>query len=101
MQTPVKFKRNVWRDVAKCKWLYVMLAIPLVQYLLFRYAPLTGIQVAFKDYNIFKGMWDSPWAGFKYFRELFSSTQFWLALKNTVVLNLRLPHAHHSGHHAV
>ncbi|MDD6040042.1 MAG: ABC transporter permease subunit [Clostridia bacterium] len=88
MQTPVKFKRNVWRDVAKCKWLYVMLAIPLVQYFLFRYAPLTGIQVAFKDYNIFKGMWDSPWAGFKYFRELFSSTQFWLALKNTVVLNL-------------
>lgn len=88
MQTPVKFKRHVWRDVAKCKWLYVMLAIPLMQYILFRYAPLSGIQVAFKNYNIFKGMWESPWAGFKYFNELFSSTQFWLALKNTVVLNL-------------
>lgn len=88
MQTPVKFKRHVWRDVAKCKWLYVMMLIPLAQYFLFRYAPLSGIQVAFKDYNIFKGMWASPWAGFKYFGELFSSTKFWLALKNTVVLNL-------------
>ena len=88
MQTPVKFKRHVWRDVAKCKWLYVMLMIPLAQYFLFRYAPLSGIQVAFKNYNIFKGMWASPWAGFKYFNELFSSTKFWLALKNTVVLNL-------------
>lgn len=65
-----------------------MLAIPLAQYILFRYAPLTGIQVAFKKYNIFKGMWDSPWVGFQYFEEMFSSPQFWLALKNTVVLNL-------------
>ena len=45
MQTPVKYRRNLWRDIAKCKWLYVMLAIPLAQYILFRYAPLTGIQV--------------------------------------------------------
>ncbi len=88
MQTPVKYRRNIWRDIAKCKWLYVMLAIPLAQYILFRYAPLTGIQVAFKKYNIFKGMWDSPWVGFQYFEEMFSSPQFWLALKNTVVLNL-------------
>ena len=88
MQTPVRYKRNLWRDIAKCKWLYVMMASPLVQYFLFRYAPLSGIQVAFKDYNLFKGMWDSPWAGFKYFNEMFNSPQFWLALRNTVTLNL-------------
>ena len=88
MQTPVKFKRRVMRDVWKCKWLYVMLMIPLAQYILFRYAPLTGIQVAFKKYNIFKGMWASPWVGLQYFQEMFASNQFWSALKNTVVLNL-------------
>lgn len=65
-----------------------MLMVPLAQYILFRYAPLTGIQVAFKKYNIFKGMWASPWVGFQHFQEMFASTQFWLALKNTVVLNL-------------
>ncbi len=43
-----------------------MLAIPLAQYVLFRYAPLSGIQVVFKDYNLFKGVWESPWAGLKY-----------------------------------
>ena len=88
VQKTVRDKRNIWRDIAKCKWLYVMLAIPLAQYVLFRYAPLSGIQVAFKKYNLFKGMWASPWVGFQYFEEIFSSPQFWLALKNTVVLNL-------------
>jgi len=88
VQKTVRYKRNIWRDIAKCKWLYVMLAIPLAQYVLFRYAPLSGIQVAFKKYNLFKGMWASPWVGFQYFEEIFSSPQFWLALKNTVVLNL-------------
>lgn len=88
MQKELGIRRNVWKEVRKCKWLYVMLAIPLLQYLLFRYAPLTGIQVAFKNYNIFKGMWDSPWAGLKYFKEMFGNPSFWSALRNTVVLNL-------------
>lgn len=88
VQVPIKYRRHLLKDVWKCKWLYVMLILPLAQYVLFRYAPLTGIQVAFKNYNIFKGMWDSPWAGLQYFREMFASTQFWHALKNTVVLNL-------------
>lgn len=88
VQTPIKYRRNVWKEIWKCKWLYVMLILPLAQYVLFRYAPLTGIQVAFKKYNLFKGMWDSPWVGLQYFNEMFSSAQFWHALKNTVVLNL-------------
>lgn len=76
------------RGFRRYKYLYLMLAFPFAVYLVFRYAPLSGLQVAFKDYNIFKGMWQSPWAGFKYFNEVFSNTKFWLALKNTVLLNL-------------
>lgn len=76
------------RGFRRYKYLYLMLVFPFAVYLVFRYAPLSGLQVAFKDYNIFKGMWQSPWAGFKYFNEVFSSTKFWLALKNTVLLNL-------------
>lgn len=45
--------------------LYAMMVIPLAQYILFRYFPLWGIQVAFKDYNRFKGIAGSKWAGFK------------------------------------
>ncbi len=79
---------NLWKAVKQNKYLYLMLVIPLAQYFLFRYAPLTGIQVAFKDYNLFIGPSGSPWAGFTYFEELFASDQFWKALKNTVLLNL-------------
>ena len=76
------------RGFRRYKYLHLMLAFPFAVYLVFRYAPLSGLQVAFKDYNIFKGMWQSPWAGFKYFNEVFSNTKFWLSLKNTVLLNL-------------
>ena len=75
--------KRTWRY----KHLYLMLLLPLIQYAVFRYAPLAGVQVAFKDFNIFKGMWQSQFAGFKYFAELFGNAKFWLALKNTVVLN--------------
>ena len=55
---------------------------------IFRYMPLTGLVVAFKKYNIFKGIAASPWVGLKYFREAFKAREFWTAIKNTLVLNL-------------
>ncbi len=81
-------RRNKFvRAWSRYKYLYLMLLFPLAQYILFRYAPLTGLQVAFKDFNIFKGMWDSDWVGFSVFGELFSNPKFWHALKNTLALN--------------
>lgn len=47
-----------------------------------------GIVVAFKQYNIFQGIWDSPWVGLAHFKEVFASGEFRTALKNTIVLNL-------------
>lgn len=76
------------RGFRRYKYLYLMLLLPFAQYLVFRYAPLSGLQVAFKDYNIFKGMWASNWVGLKYFNEIFNNPRFWLALKNTVILNV-------------
>ena len=87
----VKYKRMGFLKAIKTyKWLYLMLIIPLAQYFLFRYAPLTGLQVAFKDFSVFKGIAGSPWATpiFKYFGEVFESAKFWTAVWNTVKLNL-------------
>ena len=87
----VKYKRmTVWKALKTYKWLYLMLIIPMTQYILFRFAPLTGLQVAFKDFSVFKGIAGSPWATpvFKYFGEVFESPKFWNAVKNTVKLNL-------------
>lgn len=68
--------------------LYLMLLLPCLYLILFKYKPMLGIIVAFKDYNIFKGVMDSPWIGIAHFKEAFSSNEFWLALRNTLLLNL-------------
>lgn len=76
-----KYLGNNWQ-------LYLMLLLPVIYLVLFCYKPMMGVVVAFKDYNVFAGVWDSPWAGFAHFAEAFSSKEFWLALKNTLILNL-------------
>ncbi len=68
--------------------LYVMLCLPILYFVVFKYLPLIGVSVAFKDYNVFQGIWDSPWVGLKHFKEVFESHEFYEALKNTIVLNL-------------
>ena len=65
-----------------------MLFIPIIYFIVFHYLPLGGIVVAFKQYNIFQGIWASPWVGLAHFKEVFASGEFRTALKNTIVLNL-------------
>ncbi|GHV37945.1 putative multiple-sugar transport system permease YteP [Spirochaetia bacterium] len=68
--------------------LYLMLLLPMVFFGVFRYVPMTNIVIAFKDYNMFRGVWESPWAGTKWFAQAFSSRDFYNALRNTLWLNL-------------
>jgi putative aldouronate transport system permease protein len=67
--------------------LYLMLLLPMAFFVVFRYVPMTNIVIAFKDYNIFRGVWASPWVGGKWFDQAFRSRDFYLALRNTLVLN--------------
>lgn len=67
--------------------LYVMLVFPIAFFVIFRYLPMTNIVMAFKDYNMFKGVWQSDWAGFKWFEKAFASKDFWRSLRNTIMLN--------------
>lgn len=68
--------------------LYLLLLFPILYFLIFKYASMYGILVAFKDYNIFQGVWKSPWIGFDAFKEIFSMPQFITALRNTFLLNV-------------
>jgi putative aldouronate transport system permease protein len=68
--------------------LYLMLLLPMAFFVVFRYIPMTNIAIAFKDYNMFRGVWDSPWSGFKWFGQAFQSKDFYNALRNTIWLNL-------------
>ena len=67
--------------------LYVMMILPMVFFAIFRYMPMTNIVIAFKEYNLFRGVWASPWAGFKWFNEAFHNRDFYLAVRNTLWLN--------------
>ena len=68
--------------------LYLMLIPVLIWYFLFRYLPIYGVQIAFKDFMPFKGIWDSPWVGFKHFARFFQSYYFWRLIRNTIGISI-------------
>lgn len=73
--------------------LYLMLVPGLFFLIVYKFLPLYGITIAFKDYSIFAGsnpidaIAKSPWVGFKHFDRLFSSSQFVKVLLNTLIIN--------------
>jgi putative aldouronate transport system permease protein len=67
--------------------LYILILPPLAILFIFRYLPLYGAQIAFRDYNILDGITGSPWVGFKHFKALLSDPQFYRIFRNTVLLN--------------
>ncbi len=82
-QRKIPFKtyfKNTWQ-------LYLMLLLPVIYMILFKYKPMFGAVIAFKKFNVFAGIWNSPWIGLANFKEAFSSLEFWSALKNTLILN--------------
>jgi putative aldouronate transport system permease protein len=82
------FTKGVVKDFKLNKELYIMIIPVIVFYIIFHYKPMAGIVIAFKNFKPSRGLWDSPWIGFKHFYDFFSSVYFWRILKNTIVINL-------------
>lgn len=76
------------RDPRKDWRLYLFLLVPLIYIVIFKYVPMGGLVIAFKEYKVRKGIWGSDWAGFENFIKFFESYQFWRVLKNTVILSV-------------
>lgn len=68
--------------------LYLLVFPPVVYFIIFKYIPMVNVVLAFKDYNIIKGIWGSPWVGMKYFNMFFHNPVFFTLLKNTLYLSL-------------
>lgn len=68
--------------------LYVLIAPVMLYFIVFHYMPMYGVQIAFKDFIATKGIWGSPWVGFKHFERFFDSYFFWRLLKNTLGISL-------------
>ena len=82
---------KLFRYIYKYKFLY-LLVIPAMGFtLVFAYVPMAGVIVAFKDYNIWLGIWDSPWAGnngFAHFIAIFQNQAIMQSVGNTLMLSL-------------
>lgn len=73
----------------KRHWLVYLMALPpLLYYAVYHYAPMYGLLIAFKDYNVVDGILGSPWAGLKYFKQFFGSVFFFRTLKNTLAISI-------------
>ncbi|WP_436240986.1 ABC transporter permease [Paenibacillus sp. LjRoot56] len=66
----------------------LLMFIPVILfYLIFKYAPMAGLIIAFKDYNFFDGVFHSPWVGFEQFQKLFSDPNSLKIIRNTLLLS--------------
>ncbi|MBD2867124.1 ABC transporter permease [Paenibacillus arenilitoris] len=72
--------------LARNRWLYLMVLPGLLYFLVFKYWPMYGIFIAFKDFQPFLGFWDSPFVGLKHFERLFGDPNFVVLFRNTLIL---------------
>ena len=70
------------------KFLYLLILPVIVYYFIFYYIPMYGLIIAFKDFNAFKGIIGSPWAGFKHFKAFFESPFAYRLIRNTLAINI-------------
>lgn len=94
--TPLKLKtvekglkpktEGILKHIKKDRQLLILFLPCLVFYIVFRYGPMYGIIIAFKDYGVFTGIAKSTWVGFKYFIQFFTGNDFWLLTRNTFLL---------------
>ena len=82
-----RVRRSLLRD-ARVNWqLHLLLLLPLVYLLVFKYVPMWGAQIAFRDFFAVHGIFGSPWVGMANFDRFFESPQFWTVVRNTFGLS--------------
>ena len=79
--------RRLLRQLYIHRQLYFFLLLPLIYLIVFKYIPMSGIQIAFRKFNIRKGIWGSEWVGIRYFTRFFSTYMFPRVIKNTLLLS--------------
>lgn len=86
---PLKLKREMTlgRHLIKYKWLYIFLIPGCLYLLIFKYIPMFGVLIAFKDFSLVRGIWGSSWIGFDNFQYLFQSADFYKVLRNSLILS--------------
>lgn len=85
---PRKAKSMMMKRIKADRYLLFMLIPGVVYFLLLKYLPMFGILIAFKNFNIYKGFWESDWVGLEYFNLFFNSPDAWVIIRNTFLLGI-------------
>jgi putative aldouronate transport system permease protein len=80
-------QQDVRKRLVKYRVLYLFLVPAVITTVIFSYVPMVGVVMAFQDFKIQLGYLGSPLVGFKYFQEFLRNKDFFLALKNTLIIN--------------
>jgi len=80
-------KKGIFYNYWKHRYLVLLFFPAIIYYAVFHYAPLYGVQIAFKNFIFRIGIMRSPWIGFENFRMLFSMGSFRDVLRNTVIIS--------------
>jgi putative aldouronate transport system permease protein len=80
------YTKSVWKKMLTNRWLYFLALPGILYFLIFRYAPMWGLLIAFKNYNPSIGFWASKWVGFANFEKFFSNPDFFTLFRNTFLI---------------
>ena len=80
--------KATWRYFWAKRYLYLLLIPCIVYFIIFKYLPMYGLTLAFKDFKFSKGIMGSPWVGWDNFQYLFGLDTFYQVLFNTVYLSV-------------
>ncbi|HYH04050.1 MAG TPA: ABC transporter permease subunit [Bacillota bacterium] len=89
LKSRIKLNIRAAQKSWKKNWELYLLILPVILYfVIFKYGPMYGLQIAFKDYLPVKGFFESPFVGLKHFIRFFNSYNFWELIKNTLGISL-------------
>lgn len=78
-----QFFKEYWKN----RYLLLLLLPGIIFFIIFKYIPMYGLQIAFKDYKFLLGIQGSPWIGLDTFRKMFAMESFWQVFRNTLVIS--------------
>lgn len=83
----IKRKSHMKRELYRCRYLYLLVALPVIYFIIFKYTPMYGLIIAFENFKIRKGYFGSDWVGLKHFAKYLTDPSFWVLVKNTLLLS--------------
>jgi len=84
----LQFAKRKWKGIKRHWQLYLLVIAPIAYIIIFKYIPMYGAQIAFRDYSVVKGFSGSDFVGLKHFKLFFQSPNFWLLIKNTLGISV-------------